>query len=109
MAAAFLQAHILLLTGEELHSPTQIRSELTLDRSRLLVRSFGLIGSEVLSCSFQVQKNPGGSVWFDVGVFRTLFCEVNHFFLPAEGDQVTSAVSNRNPNNKEVNASLQSF
>ncbi|KAM4569813.1 host cell factor 2 [Odontesthes bonariensis] len=49
----------------------------------------------------QVQKNPGDAVWFDVGVFKTLFCEVGHYFLPAESDQVASAVSGRTPNSKE--------
>ncbi|XP_041833838.1 host cell factor 2 isoform X2 [Melanotaenia boesemani] len=35
----------------------------------------------------QVQGTPDEAVWFDVGVFKTLFCEVNCFFLPAESDQ----------------------
>ncbi|XP_040002725.1 host cell factor 2 isoform X2 [Xiphias gladius] len=35
----------------------------------------------------QVQQNPDEAVWFDVGVFKTLFSEVSHYFLPAESDQ----------------------
>uniref|UniRef100_A0A3Q3A928 Host cell factor C2 n=1 Tax=Kryptolebias marmoratus TaxID=37003 RepID=A0A3Q3A928_KRYMA len=31
-------------------------------------------------------------VWFDVGVFKTLYCEVTQYFLPAESNQVASAV-----------------
>uniref|UniRef100_A0A3P8UDF7 Host cell factor C2 n=1 Tax=Amphiprion percula TaxID=161767 RepID=A0A3P8UDF7_AMPPE len=50
----------------------------------------------------QVLRNPDDAVWFDVGVFKTLFSEVNHYFLPADSDQVTSAVSSRTSNNKEL-------
>lgn len=35
----------------------------------------------------QVKESPAGSVWFDVGVFKTLYCEVSHYFLPAEDNQ----------------------
>ncbi|XP_061570599.1 host cell factor 2 [Cololabis saira] len=55
---------------------------------------------QTLIRSPQVQKSPDGSLWFDVGVFKTLFCEVSHFFSP--GEQVTSAASNRTPMNKEL-------
>ncbi|XP_035801666.1 host cell factor 2 isoform X2 [Amphiprion ocellaris] len=50
----------------------------------------------------QVLRNPDEAVWFDVGVFKTLFSEVNHYFLPADSDQVTSAVSSRTSNTKEL-------
>ncbi|XP_038157988.1 host cell factor 2 isoform X2 [Cyprinodon tularosa] len=33
------------------------------------------------------QENQDGSTWFDVGVFKTLYCEVSHYFLPAEDEQ----------------------
>ncbi|XP_018518260.1 host cell factor 2 isoform X2 [Lates calcarifer] len=46
-------------------------------------------------------QNPLEAVWFDVGVFKTLFSEVSHYFLPADSDQVTSAISSRPPNTKE--------
>ncbi|XP_069012681.1 host cell factor 2 isoform X4 [Embiotoca jacksoni] len=46
------------------------------------------------------QQNPGAATWFDVGVFRALFSEVSHYFLPADGDQVTS-VSSRPANTRE--------
>ena len=55
-----------------------------------------------MNFDLQVQKNPDHAVWFDVGVFKTLFCEVSHYFLPAESDQVASAVSSRTANSKEV-------
>ncbi|XP_058480255.1 host cell factor 2 [Solea solea] len=45
--------------------------------------------------------SPDEAVWFDVGVFKTLFSEVSHYFLPADSDQVTSPVSNRLQNAKE--------
>ncbi|XP_022073978.1 host cell factor 2 isoform X2 [Acanthochromis polyacanthus] len=50
----------------------------------------------------QVQQNPDDTVWFDVGVFKTLFSEVSHYFLPADSDQVMSAVSSRASNTKET-------
>ncbi|XP_037552061.1 host cell factor 2 [Nematolebias whitei] len=40
-----------------------------------------------------------GAVWFDVGVFKSLYCEVTEYFLPADSSQVTSAV--RSPNTKQ--------
>ncbi|XP_074481386.1 host cell factor 2 isoform X3 [Sebastes fasciatus] len=47
------------------------------------------------------QQNPDEAVWFDVGVFKTLFSEVSHYFLPADGDQATPAISSRPPHTKE--------
>ncbi|KAM6896054.1 host cell factor 2 isoform 1-T1 [Lycodopsis pacificus] len=47
------------------------------------------------------QQNPDEAVWFDVGVFKTLFSEVSHYFLPADSDQATAAISSRPPNTKE--------
>ncbi|XP_030576629.1 host cell factor 2 isoform X2 [Archocentrus centrarchus] len=49
----------------------------------------------------QVQQNPDSAVWFDVGVFKTLFSEVCHYYLPADGDQVTSAINSWETNTKE--------
>ncbi|KAM7366939.1 hypothetical protein PAMP_014872 [Pampus punctatissimus] len=46
-------------------------------------------------------QNPSEAVWFDVGVFKTLFSEVTHYFLPADNDQATTGVSSRLPNTKE--------
>ncbi|KAK2858795.1 hypothetical protein Q5P01_003415 [Channa striata] len=48
----------------------------------------------------QVEKISEGATWFDVGVTKTLFSEVTHYFLPADSDQVTT-VSSRPPNTKE--------
>ncbi|NP_001314768.1 host cell factor 2 [Danio rerio] len=31
--------------------------------------------------------------WFDVGVFKTLFCEVTHYFLPSENGDMASVLS----------------
>ncbi|XP_039892805.1 host cell factor 2 isoform X1 [Simochromis diagramma] len=49
----------------------------------------------------QVRQNPDNAVWFDVGVFKALFSEVSHYYLPADGDQVTSAINSRATNTKE--------
>ncbi|XP_028307202.1 host cell factor 2 isoform X2 [Gouania willdenowi] len=49
----------------------------------------------------QVRPSPDDMVWYDVGVFKSLYYEVNYYFLPADGDQVTSAVSSRVSNTKE--------
>ncbi|XP_030005025.1 host cell factor 2 isoform X3 [Sphaeramia orbicularis] len=49
----------------------------------------------------QVLQNPDEAVWFDVGVFRTLFSEVSHYYLPADNDQATAAISIRPTNTKE--------
>ncbi|XP_014830706.1 PREDICTED: host cell factor 2 [Poecilia mexicana] len=35
----------------------------------------------------QGKENQDGCLWFDVGVFKTLYCEVSHYFLPAEDQQ----------------------
>ncbi|XP_008399687.1 host cell factor 2 [Poecilia reticulata] len=35
----------------------------------------------------QAKENQDGCLWFDVGVFKTLYCEVSHYFLPAEDQQ----------------------
>ncbi|XP_055009397.1 host cell factor 2 isoform X2 [Boleophthalmus pectinirostris] len=48
----------------------------------------------------QSEQTDSGS-WFDVGVFKTLFSEVNHFYLPSENDQSTNAISNRTVSIKE--------
>ncbi|XP_076577969.1 host cell factor 2 isoform X3 [Chaetodon auriga] len=47
------------------------------------------------------QQNPDEAVWFDVGVFKTLFSEVSHYFVPADGDQASGAISSRASNTKE--------
>ncbi|XP_065807632.1 host cell factor 2 isoform X2 [Labrus bergylta] len=47
------------------------------------------------------KKNPEESVWFDAGVFKTLFSEVHHYFLPADSEQAIAALSGRTPNTKE--------
>ncbi|XP_073337202.1 host cell factor 2 [Pagrus major] len=58
-------------------------------------------GEKPVSTDKTTDQNPDGAVWFDVGVFKTLFTEVNHYFLPADSDQVTSAISSRLQNTKE--------
>lgn len=47
----------------------------------------------------KTQLSPDESPWFDVGVFKTLFSEVKHYYLP-ENDQSTTATS-RPLNTKE--------
>ncbi|XP_033989000.1 LOW QUALITY PROTEIN: host cell factor 2 [Trematomus bernacchii] len=53
-----------------------------------------------LSHTHQVHQTPE-EVWFDVGVFKTLFCEASHYYLPADIDQTTAASSSRPPNTNE--------
>ncbi|XP_034719221.1 host cell factor 2 isoform X1 [Etheostoma cragini] len=47
------------------------------------------------------QQNPDEAVWFDVGVFKALFSEVSHYFLPADSEQETAAISSRPSLTKE--------
>ncbi|XP_051974921.1 host cell factor 2-like [Xyrauchen texanus] len=49
----------------------------------------------------QQTENAEDSVWFDVGVFKTLFCEVTHYFLPSEGGDLASTLSGRNSADSE--------
>ncbi|XP_023278698.1 host cell factor 2 isoform X1 [Seriola lalandi dorsalis] len=57
--------------------------------------------ADFYTCTDQVQQDPDEAVWFDVGVYKTLFSEVSHYFLPADSDQVTTTVSSRPTNTKE--------
>uniref|UniRef100_A0A8C1VAW8 Host cell factor C2 n=1 Tax=Cyprinus carpio TaxID=7962 RepID=A0A8C1VAW8_CYPCA len=41
------------------------------------------------------------SVWFDVGVFKTLYCEVTHYFLPSEEGDMASTLFGRNASDSE--------
>ncbi|XP_040030963.2 host cell factor 2 isoform X1 [Gasterosteus aculeatus] len=52
-------------------------------------------------CAPKHQQNSDEAVWFDVGVFKVLFSEVSHYFLLADSDQATGAVTSRLPNTKE--------
>ncbi|XP_020365131.1 host cell factor 2 [Oncorhynchus kisutch] len=42
------------------------------------------------------------SEWFDAGVFKTLFSEVTHYYLPPEND-IISTIYSRPTNTKEIN------
>ncbi|CAF96292.1 unnamed protein product [Tetraodon nigroviridis] len=46
-------------------------------------------------------QNAEEAVWFDVGVFKTLFSEVSHYYLPADSDQTSAVTSGRPSNSKE--------
>ncbi|XP_051977060.1 host cell factor 2-like [Xyrauchen texanus] len=48
------------------------------------------------------QQNKNDSVWFDVGVFKTLFCEVTYYFLPSEDGDLASSLSGRNSTDSEL-------
>lgn len=50
----------------------------------------------------QAKQCSDEAAWFDVGVFKILFSEVRHYFLPAESDQGSTAVSGRLSNTKEL-------
>lgn len=41
-------------------------------------------------------------MWFDVGVFKTLYCEVTHYFLPSEEGDMASTRFGRNSSDSEV-------
>nr|XP_020457192.1 host cell factor 2 isoform X2 [Monopterus albus] len=57
--------------------------------------------ADVYTHTDQVQQQPDEAVWFDVGVYKTLFSAFTHYFLPVDSDQGTTAVSSRPPNTKE--------
>ncbi|XP_018928722.2 host cell factor 2 isoform X1 [Cyprinus carpio] len=40
-------------------------------------------------------------VWFDVGVFKTLYCEATHYFLPSEDGDMASTLSCQNSSDSE--------
>ncbi|XP_072311077.1 host cell factor 2 [Eucyclogobius newberryi] len=54
-------------------------------------------GDSAQSRAEETQQAPDSGTWFDVGVFKTLFSEVLHFYLPSENDQTTTTTSNRTP------------
>ncbi|KAJ3612239.1 hypothetical protein NHX12_020515 [Muraenolepis orangiensis] len=70
--------------GRSSETPTQEEAD---GRSRL-----GLL---------QVPEQPDENVWFDVGVFKVLFSEVIHYYLPLEDDQETMATGSRPPSATE--------
>ncbi|KAM3587424.1 uncharacterized protein V6R79_004988 [Siganus canaliculatus] len=47
------------------------------------------------------EKSPDDAVWYDVGVFKILFSEVNHYFLPGDSEQTSAAIGSRPLNSKE--------
>ncbi|XP_059182041.1 host cell factor 2 [Centropristis striata] len=57
--------------------------------------------ADIYAQTHQLQQSPDGGVWFDVGVFKTLFSEVSHYFLPADSEHATAAISSRLLNTKE--------
>ncbi|KAM9327599.1 host cell factor 2 [Pholidichthys leucotaenia] len=61
----------------------------------------GVKTADLYTHTDQVQQIGGDAVWFDVGIFKSLFFEVRHYFLPADSDQVTSGNNSRPPNTKE--------
>ncbi|XP_056131831.1 LOW QUALITY PROTEIN: host cell factor 2 [Lampris incognitus] len=48
-----------------------------------------------------VLKEPENLMWFDVGVFKTLFSEVSHYYLPPDSNQGSTASNSRSTSNKE--------
>lgn len=61
--------------------------------------------TEAVNSDLRVLQNANEAVWFDVGVFKTLYSEVSHYFLPAESDQTSAVTSGRPSNTKEVKCS----
>lgn len=58
--------------------------------------------TETVNSDLRVLQNAEEAVWFDVGVFKTLFSEVSHYYLPADSDQTSAVTSGRPSNSKEV-------
>ncbi|XP_077091047.1 host cell factor 2 isoform X2 [Siphateles boraxobius] len=56
---------------------------------------------EISSIPSQQSQITKESVWFDVGVFKTLYCEVTHYFLPSENGDMASILSSRNSSDSE--------
>lgn len=56
---------------------------------------------DTLPTPSQHSENTDDSVWFDVGVFKTLFCEVTHYFLPSEGGDLALILSGQNPDDSK--------
>ncbi|XP_048011499.1 host cell factor 2 isoform X1 [Megalobrama amblycephala] len=56
---------------------------------------------EMSSIPSQQSEITKESVWFDVGLFKTLYCEVTHYFLPSENGDMASILSARNSSDSE--------
>lgn len=70
--------------------------------SEFLTLPLSLVHANTINHHLQVRQNPDNAVWFDVGVFKALFSEVSNYYLPADGEQVTSAINSWATNTKEV-------
>ncbi|XP_065121807.1 host cell factor 2 isoform X1 [Paramisgurnus dabryanus] len=57
--------------------------------------------SDVPTTTQSEPENTEESVWFDVGVLKTLFCEVTHYFLPSECGDMASTLSSQNSADSE--------
>ncbi|XP_050964392.1 host cell factor 2 [Labeo rohita] len=51
--------------------------------------------------SLKPSQKSEDPVWFDVGVFKTLYCEVTHYFLPSEDGDMATTLSGRNSSSSE--------
>ncbi|XP_029016228.1 host cell factor 2 [Betta splendens] len=87
--------HAVAVSGQEtqVSSSSQHHSE---KKPALMDKS-----SDFYTHTDQGQKISEDAVWFDVGVFKTLFSEVSHYFLPPETDQAATVISSRPSNIKE--------
>ncbi|CAL8318385.1 unnamed protein product [Lota lota] len=54
----------------------------------------------VFFCHSVLEKTED-DVWFDVGIFKVLFSEVTHYYLPLDNDQETMATTSRPTNTTE--------
>lgn len=84
---------------EQISALTRIRSGTPSDNWLLLFFFFWL-GLWALTSA--VLQNANEAVWYDVGVFKTLYSEVSHYFLRADSDQTSAVTSGRPSNMKEV-------
>ncbi|KAK7895961.1 hypothetical protein WMY93_021286 [Mugilogobius chulae] len=56
-----------------------------------------------------LQSEQDFGTWCDVGVFKTLFSEVNHFYHPPENDQTSTATNKWTPLNQKRVTGPQDF
>lgn len=58
---------------------------------------------------WQVLEKYGEDAWFDVGVFKVLFSEVTHYYLPLDDAPETMATSGRPTGIAEVHRLIPLF
>ncbi|XP_076861370.1 host cell factor 2 [Brachyhypopomus gauderio] len=57
------------------------------------------VSQQEQDCPSQQPESCEDPTWFDVGIFKTLFSEITHYYLPSDG--VASTIANRNSHDSE--------